>query len=379
MSKKPQDIGDLAARAEAMGSAPVVPPPPPADVAASTPPPGQTRPAIATRGGRIFKPRRIVVYGEPGSGKTTCVADIDNVLFFDLNNGSEMLDVRRYAFRPDDQLRGHVPNTWDDLMNGIRAVYKNPAGIGTVVVDLWTDVERLAVDHIIQRDAPAEGRVKSGNSLERYGYGAGKQALYDQCREILGAFDKLTTKGVAVVVIAHSIVVKKNNPGAPDYDHHVIQALDVKEVSMSRHLFGWADEVAYMHFDDKTAKVSGKRGPEKGITGTQRILEFDHSAAWDAKARLPMPKQVKVASARPWQFMREALHRAYRMTPAEIRQEILDELTRIGDPELAAKVDIAVAEVGDNIDRLTAYMQELRRRDAVEQSDDGGGEAKDEI
>lgn len=378
MSKKPHDISDLAARAEAMGSAPVTPLLP-AEMAAPVPP-IQAKPTIATRGGRIFKPRRIVVYGEPGSGKTTCVADIENVLFLDLNNGSEMLDVRRYAFRPDDQLRGHVPNTWDDLMNGIRAVYKNSAGIGTVVVDLWTDVERLAVGHIIQRDAPADGRVTKGDSLERYGYGAGKQALYDQCREILGAFDKLTTHGVSVVIVAHSIVVKKNNPGGADHDHHVIQALDTKEVSMSRYLFGWADEVAYMHFDDKTGRVSGaKRGPEKGITGTQRILEFDHSAAWDAKARLPMPKQVKVASARPWQFMREALHRAYRMTPAEIRQEILDELTRIGDPELAAKVDIAVAEVGDNIDRLTAYMQELRRRDAVEQSDDGGSEAKDEI
>lgn len=382
MSKKSQiDIVDIAERAAAMS---IPPPSPPTGDSQPVVQPGpqvdrsvDQAPAIAVRTGRIFKPRRTVVYGDGGTGKTTAAADIDGVMYFDLNNGSEMLDVRRYSFRPNDPLRGHVPNSYEELMGGIGAVYKNPTGISAVVIDLWTDVERLAVGHIIQRDNPADGRVVKGDSLERYGYGAGKQALFDQCREILGKFDKLTTRGVGVVIIAHSVVVKKNNPGGSDYDHHVIQALDTKEVSMSRYLFGWADEVAFIHFDDKTGKV-GKRGPEKGITGTNRVLEFDHSAAWDAKARLPMPRVVKVASARPWQFMREALHRAYRMTPAEIRQEILDELSRIGDPELAVKVDIAVKDAGDNVDRLTAYMQELRRRDAVEQDEESGGAVKDD-
>lgn len=386
MSKKPPpDIVDLAARAAAMSSTDQQPaslPDAPSDLAPSQAPadrtPATSASSLPVRSGRIFKPRRIVIHGEPGGGKTTTVADIDGVVFFDLNNGSEMLDVCRYSFRPDDALRGHVPNTYEEFMSGIRAVFKNASEISTVVVDLWTDVERLAVGHIILRDNPAEGRVKNGESLERYGYGAGKQALFDQCREFLGALDKLTTRGLSVVILAHTTVTKKNNPGDADYDHHVIQALDTKEVSMSRYLFGWADEVAFMHFDDKTAKV-GKRGPVKGITGTKRVLEFDHSAAWDAKARLPMPRQVQVASARPWQFMREALHRAYRMTPAELRQEILDELSRIGDPELAVKVDIAVKGAGDNIDRLTAYMQELRRRDAVEQADEDGAPKADEI
>jgi hypothetical protein len=369
-------IADIVKQAEAMGKVATekTEPSPPAEQAADV----AKAPTLAVRTGRIFKPRRIVVYGDPGSGKTTAVSDIDNVVFFDLNNGSEMLDVRRYAFRPDDALRGHVPNTYDELMSGVRAVYKNPAGVGSVVFDLWLDVERLAVAHIIHRDTPSEGRVQKGDSLERYGYGAGKQALFDQCREFLGVLDKLPTRGIGVVVIAHSMVVKKSNPGAADFDRHVIQALDTKDVSMSRYLFGWADEVGYMHFDDRAAKLT-KYGRDKGVTGTNRTIEFDHSATWDAKARLPMPKSVKVASAQPWQFMREALHRAYRMTPSELRQEILDELTRIGDPELAVKVDIEVKKVGDNIDKLTAYMQELRRRDPVEQDEQQAAAKDDEI
>jgi len=68
-----------------------------------------------------------------------------------------------------------------------------------------------------------------------------------------------------------------------------------------------------------------------------------------------------------------------KMTPDDLRAEIRVELERIGDLELASKVDVEVHKVGDNIDKLTAYMQDLRRRDAVEKDDEAIDGALDPI
>lgn len=324
---------------------------------------------LPVKRGRIFKPRKIVIYGPAGTGKTTLCADIPDVLFVDMDFGSEMLDVPRYIFRPGDNLRGHIPDSLTEFGRAIRAVKANPTGIGTLVVDGFTALERLAMLHICQRDAAAEGKEKL-HSLESYGYGKGKQILLDQMRDVLAGLEALIPLGINVVIVAHSEVIRASNPQGADYDRYVIKALNHKDASVSSYTLGWADEVGFLHFDDSAGKV-GKRGPIKGITGGSRLLEFDHSAWWDAKARLPLPRSVKVGTASPWSFMKEAIHRAYRMTPPEIRQEILDELTRIGDPELAVNVDKAVANVGDNLDRLTAFLQELRRRPPMVADDTG--------
>lgn len=326
---------------------------------------------LPVKRGRIFKPRKIVIHGPPGVGKSSLCADIPDVLFIDMDFGSEMIDVPRFIFRPNDEMRGHVPESLQDFGKAIRAIKANPSGIKALVVDGFTVLERLAMLHICQRDAAAEGKEKL-HSLESYGYGKGRGMLLDQMREVLASLDGLITLGIGVVIVAHSEIVRMSNPKGADYDRYVIKALNHKDASVSSYTFGWADEVGFMHFDDTAGKIGGgKRGPIKGITGGNRILEFDHDAAWDAKARLPLPKSVKVGSANPWSFMQHALHRAYRMTPAEIRQEILDELTRIGDPELAVNVDKAVAGAGDSLDRLTAFMQELRRRPALQNDDHG--------
>lgn len=344
----------------------------------SAPPTSQAQ----VKRGRIFKPRRTVIYGEGGCGKTTLISDIEGVLLFDLNNGSEMLDIPRYDFRPRDENRGHVPDTLREFIGGVRNVATDRERFGwvkAVAVDLLTDLELLAIKHIVERDNPQDGKAKTKTSLEAYGYGAGRQVLFDQMRSVCAELDRLTTVGLSVFLIAHSEVTKFANPSGPDYAIHNIKAQDHKDCSVAGYIFGWADEVGFMHFDDTAAKVGGgKKGPIKGVTGGNRVIDFDHSATHKAKSRLPLPPRVQVGSANPARFLKDAIHRAYRMTPPEIRREIQEELTRISDPDLAVNVDKAVANVGDNLDKLTAFLQELRRRPAVVSDDEAGQAGTDD-
>lgn len=364
---------ETTARAETTKAAePAVPPGNPPKAA------DQGRPAplpFTVRGGRVRKPRRTVIFGEGGCGKTTLVADIADSLFVDINNGSESLDVQRYIFRPEDELRGHVPKTWEEVRQMNKTLRETKHPYKAVIYDLLGDLEHLALKFIVKRDSPQDGKTK-GKSLESYGYGAGKQVLLDEMRVLFDEMNLLIARGIDVVIVAHSTTIKYNNPSGPDYDRHVFQCSPL----VGPYLYGWADEVGFLHFDDQAVKAEGKRGKNKGITTGRRILEFDHSAAWDAKARLPFPKSIQIPSANPWQFYREALHRAYAMTAADLRQEIANELERIGDPELNPKVDAAVKAVGDNKDKLTAYMQDLRRRPALEKEEtqEAAGQADDE-
>jgi len=334
-------------------------------------------PPFAVRGGRIRAPRRTVIYGPPGVGKTTLVADIQDALFFDMNNGSEALDVQRYQFRHDDPLRGHIPRKLDDIRAANKLLRTASHPYKCVVYEMLTDLEILCQRHILERDQPDKGQARQGQSLERYGFSAGKDVLLNEVRAILVELEALASKGIDVVIVAHAVTTKFSNPDGPDYDRYSFKCQPV----IAEYLYGWAHEVGFLHFDDKAVTAGGKRGKPKGTSTGRRILEFDHSAAWDAKARLPFPRSIQVPSANPWQFYREALHRAYAMTANDLRAEIEAEIARIGDyvipdggkhagKQWATVVRAEVAAVGDNKDRLTAFMQDLRRRDPVEKEDE---------
>src|SRR5205085_10099938 len=111
----------------------------------------------------VRRPRRTVIYSDPGVGKTTLGADAttepggDDVILFDLDNGSESLGVARYIFRPQDAKTGHVPRTLEEVIGGLRTLAPGGHPYKRVVIDQFERLEALAIRYIVKRDAPQDG------------------------------------------------------------------------------------------------------------------------------------------------------------------------------------------------------------------------------
>lgn len=312
------------------------------------------------RRGKVRSARRIGVYGPSGVGKTTLLASVPDIILFDIEAGSGDVDVARYMFNPADELLGHRPRTLDEVRNGMRWLRDQPHPFRALGIDTMDALEALVMSHITRRE--------NVRSLEDFGFGKGWVMFQEEFRLLLSQLEDLRSRrGLDIIMLAHSTVRTHKNPSGDDYDRYVPKLHD-KVVSI------WTeqcDELGFIHFDGG-AKKATKFARAKGWSSGKRIIEFDRTAAWEAKARLPLPSSVEVGIDSAWAPFAAAIRQAYQATPEEIRALIREQLERIGDPDTTAKATAALDLAGDDKQRLEKWLHELRRREAVvrESSDD---------
>lgn len=318
------------------------PTPRPVDTTRPTPRPApQARPAAApkpvatpaksklsaVRRGRLRTALRYLVYGPEGVGKSSLAADVPGVLFFDIEGGSPELDVARYSFRPEDEVNGHVPLSYEDVLLGIEDLINNPGhGYQALAIDTIDALEALIHKHICKRDS------KSG--VEAYGYGKGYRVALDEFRQLIAKLDEVRKQGVQIVILGHSTVSTFKNPEGEDYDRyqlrlHALAAGQIKE---------WCDVVGFLRFDGGGAKLANDESQSKRARGWatgRRLIHLSREAAWDAKCRLSLPAEIEVTQEHPWAPFAAARDSARDATGESLHAAILAEVDRLtgGDHE----------------------------------------------
>jgi hypothetical protein len=247
-----------------------------------------------------------------------------------------------------------------EINGAVDDLIRSPHSFKTLVLDTVDRLEPMLWRHIIERDNP-KMREKM-ETIEDYGFNKGYGIAVDEWRAFCLRLDRLrVTRNMAIVLLGHSTVRNFKNPEGADYDRYQ-PAIDVKAAGF---LKGWSDIVGFLRFEEGVNEEK-KNKRAKGWSTEQRIMHLSRTAAYDAKGRGGMPKQIEVPVENPWAELAKAEETALNTKTEEFGAAIEAELARIGDEELNGKVRPATETALKRGDReaLGRYLNALKERPA---------------
>ncbi len=212
--------------------------------------------------GRIARPQKAVIFGPEGIGKSTLAAQFPAPVFLDTEGGTHHLDVARLP----------APKSWAEVVAAIAALATEAHEFKTLVLDTVDWLEKLLVDHVCKTANKA--------SIEDFGYGKGYVVLAEEFTKFLASLEPLLRRGMHVLLLAHTRIVKFEQPDAAG-------AYDRYELKLSKQVGPlvkeWCDVLLFGNYFTKVAE--NDQGRKRGVGGRERKLYTTHTAAWDAKNR----------------------------------------------------------------------------------------------
>ncbi len=135
-----------------------------------------------------------IVYGSPGSGKTSFGAAADRPLILDCENGATHVCCHRTPYL----------SSWPEMQSWLDALVAGGHEYQTIVIDSIDWLLRRIEEHVAGVDGTPNG-MKQTLNRSHGGYGNGRQVLKNYVYQyLLPALDRLVNAGVAVLLLAHS-------------------------------------------------------------------------------------------------------------------------------------------------------------------------------
>jgi hypothetical protein len=223
--------------------------------------------------GKRPAPRRVLVYGTHGIGKSTFGAQAPSPIFVQTEDGLGEIDCDKFP----------LASSYPDAMKALEALYSESHPYRTVVVDSLDWLERLIWAEVC--------RQRSVESIEDIGYGKGYVFALTHWREFLAGLDALRNdRGMTVVLIAHAKIERFENPETDSYDRYVPRLHKLA----SQIIQEWCDEVLFATYKVYTKQTDEgfSRKRTKGIGTGERVLYTTERPAYVAKNRLNLPEEL---------------------------------------------------------------------------------------
>lgn len=224
--------------------------------------------------GRQVRPRRTVIYGTHGVGKSTFAAKFPVPIFIQTEDGCADLDVAKLPL-------------CQDLMTAVGAIVELGGGgheYKTLVIDSIDWLEKL----IWKRVCEAEGK----KAITDFAYGSGYGKAASMFADILQALNCCRDIGMNVVLISHSEIKRFENPEGDSYDRYCPKLHRDTAALMQE----WADEVLFVNWKVNVRKTDqggfNKDGRGVGVGGDERVMKTTERPGFLAKNRLSMPEEI---------------------------------------------------------------------------------------
>lgn len=214
------------------------------------------------------RPLKTVIYGPEGIGKSSFASQYPMPLFIDTEGGTSSLPVRRIK----------CSKSWNELLEIVKEIYKNPSLCKTLVIDSADWAEQLAIKHVCDKYRKS--------SIEEIPYGKGYTYVQEEFSRLLTMLDELISVGINIVFTAHAKPRKFELP-------EEMGQFDKYEMKLSRQvapvLKEWTDMLLFANY--KIYVVTTDTGSKKAQGGT-RVMYTTHNPTFDAKNRFGLAEEL---------------------------------------------------------------------------------------
>jgi len=223
--------------------------------------------------GKTAAPRRVMLYGTQGIGKSTFASCAPKPIFLQTEDGLGEIDCDKFP----------LVTTFSEAMGALSELYTEPHPYQTVVVDSLDWLERLIFAEVC--------RKRNVESIEEIGYAKGYAFALTQWREFLEGLSALRNdRGMTAILIAHARIERFENPETEAYDRYVPRLHKLAAAVIQE----WCDEVLFATYKvyTKQSDEGFNRKRTQGVGSGERIVRTQERPAHVAKNRLNLPDEM---------------------------------------------------------------------------------------
>jgi len=229
-------------------------------------------------------PRKTVLYGKEGCGKTTWASKWPSPIYIPTENGIDgvrdkegnLLKVKAFP----------LCQTLSEYVEYLVAVAQEENEYETVVTDTIDWLQKL-----VWKEVSNDKKVES---IEEIGYAKGYQFAMRYWDQIIDIWDSLISKGKHVLLLSHHAITHIASPEGDPYDAYDIA---VHPKTIAPRIRQWANEVLFVHDQvmTKTQQESFDKNKmdKKVAVNSITTLKTVGKPAYHAKNKLGLPESME--------------------------------------------------------------------------------------
>lgn len=223
--------------------------------------------------GKQSAPRRVMLYGVHGIGKSTWGAMSEKPIFIQTEDGLGEIDCHKFPFS----------DSYSEVMEAISHIYSGKHDYRTVVLDSLDWLERLIWVEVCNS--------RGVNSIGDIGYNKGYVFALDYWSKVLDGLSALRNeRQMMVILTAHAQIERFQSPMADTYDRYTPRLHKHASAMVQE----WVDELLFACYRVETKQVDEgfDRKRNRAVGEAERVIYTTEGPAHVAKNRLNLPPEL---------------------------------------------------------------------------------------